>query len=64
MQVTEALFRRWWRGGGDRPGYGARLAATLEPEERGRVESWAAARWVNRAVRWRSATAWLVARLG
>jgi putative ATPase len=63
VRITPALMDRWFRAepGGERPGYGRRLAARLAPGELAEVERIYRFVLTGKAVPWRSATVYVAA---
>ncbi len=61
LEVTPALYTRWWDGGGSRRSYGDWLSDQLETEAVTAVRAWTRRAWSGRPVRWHRATAWVTA---
>ncbi len=64
VRVTQPIFDRWWsaEGAADRPSYRSRLEAHLTAEALDAIAAWSRRAWLDRTVRWSSATAILIIR--
>ncbi len=62
VEVTPALFERWWAGSGARRAYSEWLGDVLDPDEVAAVRAWARGAWAGRSLRWTNPTAWATVR--
>ena len=63
LEVTPALYARWWDGDGHRKSYGAWLDEQLDPDAVSSLRAWTRRAWTRGGVRWHRATAWVTAHL-